>query len=255
MVGLHRVVQRVDIDDRPARRVDDDDALLRRSQRFRVDEITCLIVERCVDAHNVALRHQLMQAVCPADANGVLITVGLIRVEAHNVHIESFGTPRGGCSDPPHANNAKCAVTHALTVRVQCRAPVANRVGAQILIVKRYALGERHHQRDGMVRNFARAVVRGVTDGDTHFCPGFDIDIVKANGGLDENPALFRFGPVFRWNVGPDNAVTIGPLLVCDVVEALTELTRYTFAQCLGFNFVTTTPCAREQYPYAHGCP
>ena len=68
--------------------------------------------------------------------------------------------------------------------------PVRPEVRPQFLVMVGDALGQRHHQADGMVGDLARAVVGRVADRDAQLAEALDVHIVVADPVLHEDPAL-----------------------------------------------------------------
>ncbi len=102
-------MQRVDIDDGAACRVDQDHPTLRRGERIGADQIARLRRERRVDADEVALAHQFGQRVGAPDADCELIAVRLVRVIEHHIHVESLGAAGRRRADATHPDDAEGA--------------------------------------------------------------------------------------------------------------------------------------------------
>jgi hypothetical protein len=64
------------------------------------------------------------------------------------------------------------------------------------------AAGQREHQRDRVVCDFARAIVGRIAHRDTGAGRRFQVDVVEADTGADDYPAFWDFGHHCRRNFG-----------------------------------------------------
>ncbi len=56
------------------------------------------------------------------------------------------------------------------------------------------AASQREHQRDGMVGDFARPIVRSIAHRDPYAACGFKVDVIEADAGPHNHPTFWDFG-------------------------------------------------------------
>ena len=197
-------------------------------------------------------RHQFLEGLDLAHAEGEFDAVRQIGVEEGDVHLERLRAQGGGRADAAEADDAERALGEAPAVGIEGGAPVADRVGAQALVVEGDALGEGQHQRDGVVRDLARAVVRGVADRDAGIAPGLQVHVVETDRRLHHDAALPYAREVLGRRRDAHDGVALAPLLVGDLVEAAAELCSEAFAQRLDLHFLVAAEGPWPQYAIGH---
>ena len=102
--GLHLALpqclrQGVEIDDRPARRVDENQPRLAGGQHPGVDHPLGFGRQRRMHADYIAGGEQLIQGMHPAHTDGEIDAVAEVGVVKHHIHAEGLGPQRRGGAD------------------------------------------------------------------------------------------------------------------------------------------------------------
>ena len=107
LARIEGLEQRGLVDDRPARRVDQDRARPHPRERPGVDQVAGRRVEVAVQADEVALLEQLFEPVDAADAQRLVDPLAEIRVVEDDVEPERLGAQGRRGADPAAADHAE----------------------------------------------------------------------------------------------------------------------------------------------------
>ena len=104
-----RRLERAQIHQAAACRVDQQGIRLERAKRGRVDHVAVVRSQRAVEADHVGRGEQRLKAVDPSITEAQFRAVGQVRVVEAYVHVQGPRAAARGRADPTHADNAEGA--------------------------------------------------------------------------------------------------------------------------------------------------
>ena len=172
--AVERSQRGVDVDDRAARRVDEERSGRHRGEHRRADHSARLLVERHVQRHDVALREDLRQ-VSPLDVGGE-VAVDDVGVAGDDALEHVAADVRHPLADPPQPDDAERHVGRAAQLARRLVVPPA---GADVAVVGDDVAHHRQRQRQRVRRDLADAVVGRIGDPDAVLRAGVGVDVVE----------------------------------------------------------------------------
>ena len=145
------------------------------------------LVEVAVQADEVALLEQLVERVDPADAQGLVHPLAEVGVVEDDVEPQGLGPHGGRRADPAAADQARASCRGAGACRRRSGSASSR---PDRLVAGDQPAGEGQQEHDRVVGHLLGAVVGHVAD--DHAVPGrrLEVDVVVADAGADDAPAL-----------------------------------------------------------------
>ena len=218
-----RALQRRKIDQAAACRVDQERAGLERRERCLVQQVSGLLGERAVQAERVRLRQQRRQIGRTPQPDPELGAIRQIRVVERDVHVQRTGPARRGGADPAEPDDAEAGAAQPPDQRRARPVPAAMGIGQEPLLVRDQAARQAQQQRDRVIGDLGRAVVRHVAHRDAAGAARREIDLVVADPGPHHDPTTLEpvhDVPVDRHLVIDDQRVGGAPARVRDAIGA-----------------------------------
>ena len=181
--GPDRLDERLLVDERAARRVDEPRAVAHPRDRIAVDEAAGLVGEGGVERHDVRGAEQLVERLDLLDAQVAEPVAPDERVVGDDVHRQPERAPRDLLSDPPEAD-------HAERLPGQLDSAVARALPATLLQGRmrlRDVAGERDDQPDRLLRRRHDRRLGRVRDDDPATCRGVHVHVVDADAGTADD--------------------------------------------------------------------
>ena len=211
--GPNRLDERLLVDERAARRVDEPRAVAHPRDRIAVDEAAGLVGEGRVERHDVRGAEQLVERLDLLDAQVAEPVAPDERVVGDDVHRQPERAPRDLLSDPPEAD-------HAERLPGQLDSAVARALPATLLqggMRLRDVAGERDDQPDRLLRRRHDRRLGRVRDDDPATCRGVHVHVVDADAGtaddLQARPTLDDVAGQLRRRPDDDGVVAGDDLL------------------------------------------
>jgi hypothetical protein len=123
-----------------------------------------------------------------------------IGIETHNSEAEGLGAKRSGGANPTKADHAEGPPAQTAHERRQRAVEPADGIPNEMVMKADNAAGQREHQRDCVVGDLARAIVRRIAHRDAGSARHFQVDVIEADTRAHYNTAFWHFG----YEVGVD---------------------------------------------------
>ena len=162
MAGIERGDERLLVDQRAARSVDEVGALFHLGEGFGVHQAARRRLQRRVHRDEIGARQQIVKAHGFDAGRGRRIHIH-VRIVGEDFQSERFGLGRERARDVAEADEAEHLAFEPAQRHDRRHFPAA---GLHELVGERHLAGERQQKRHGVVRDFAQAIVRHVIDGD-----------------------------------------------------------------------------------------
>jgi hypothetical protein len=123
-----------------------------------------------------------------------------IGIETHNSEAEGLSAKRSGGANPAKADHAEGPPAQTAHEGRQRAVEPANGIPNEMLMKADNAAGQRNYQRDCVVGDLARAIVRRIAHRDAGSGRHFQVDVIEADTRAHYNTAFWHFG----YEVGVD---------------------------------------------------
>ena len=172
-----------------------------------------------MQADHVGFGKQCVQGIRAAIAEAKLRAVGQVGIVEADLHVQGARPAARRGADPAEPDDAEGAAAQPPHQRRARPVPPGKRVGEQASMVGDQSPGKREHQRDRVIGDLGRPVVRHVAHRDAAGRAGVDVDVVVADPGAHQDAAAVQALdqlPVDRHAVVHDHRVGAPPMLVGD---------------------------------------
>ena len=214
-----RHVQRVDIDDRAARGVNQNRARFHRLENRLIDQFGGGRVKRRVDTKAIGHLGQVGQTRHPPETGGQIHPVGQVGIIESHLHIEPGGATGRRQSDTAEADHAKNAAAQAVDAGIFGVAPSSRRIRPHGAMVKAKTAAQGEHQGKRVIGHLGGAVIRHSAYRDAALTERLQVQTVETDPAAHNHAGALQFGQGGhhhrRAAVG-DNPVGGGPSVIGD---------------------------------------